>query len=101
MARYSRYAELRDSRTTGCPEAPVGAGIRRQALRVSWAIGAYVVSPRVAYERAQTAAVEVRAAAVGVWVDSMAGGPLSAIPERWAISDRRYAIGRLRNVVLA
>ena len=81
-------AQLRNSRSTGCFEARVGAGIRCQALRVSWAIGAYVVSPCVAHESAQTAAAEVQAAAVGVRTDSMAGGPLCAIPERWAIYDQ-------------
>ena len=42
-------AQLRNSRSTGCPEALVEAGIRCQALRVSWVIGAYVVSPCVAH----------------------------------------------------
>ena len=81
MGRLITCARLRNSRSTGCPETPVGAGIRCQALRVSWAIGAYAVSPRVAHERSPTAAVGVR-------TDSVGRGPESAIPERSAISDR-------------
>ncbi len=88
MGRLITCARLRNSRSTGCPETPVGAGIRCQVLRVSWAIGAYAVSPRVAHERSPTAAVENQAAAVGVRTDSVGRGPESAIPERPAISDR-------------
>ncbi|MGA0221751.1 MAG: hypothetical protein ACO3MD_04590 [Candidatus Nanopelagicales bacterium] len=89
------------------PDPPVaqrrlwGVGIRRQALRVLWAIGAHVARPDMAHERAEIAAGVAQAAAVGVQADSMAGGPLSAISDRWVIGDRGYAISRLRNVVLA
>ena len=88
MGRLITCARLRNSRSTSCSETPVGAGIRCQVLRVSWAIGAYAVSPRVAHERSPTAAVENQAAAVGVRTDSVGRGPESAIPERSAISDR-------------
>ena len=84
MGRLITCARLRNSRSTGCPEAPVGVGTVDQALRVSWAIGAYAVSPRVAHERSPTAAVENQAAAVGVRTDSVGRGPESAIPERSA-----------------
>ncbi len=60
MGRLISCARLRNSRSTGCPEAPVGVGTGDQALRVSWVIGAYAVSPRVAHERAPTAAVDFR-----------------------------------------
>ncbi|MGB0244974.1 MAG: hypothetical protein ACPGCP_08065, partial [Candidatus Nanopelagicales bacterium] len=65
-----------------------GAGICRQALCVVWAIGVHVARPDTARERAQIAAGVAQAAAVGVQADSMAGGPLSAISERWVIGDR-------------
>ena len=96
MGRLISCARLRNSRSTGCPEAPVGVGTGDQALRVSWVIGAYAVSPRVAHERSPTAAVENQAAAVGVRTDSVGRGPESAIPERSAISDRPLAECRAR-----